>query len=193
MEQYLRATDIIDYGHAAVRAQAAALATGAGTAIDVAYRCFTFVRDRIAHTHDARGETITCAASEVLSFRTGFCYAKAHLLAALLRANGIPAGFCYQRLSRDGNGAPYCLHGLNAVYLDDIGWYRLDARGNTPEVDAQFTPPIECLAWPVTLPGEADLPEIWPDPLPLVVEALHASLSAEELWQRLPDIAIIGR
>lgn len=32
-------------------------------------------------------------ASEVLRERTGFCFAKSHLLAAPLRATGIPTGF----------------------------------------------------------------------------------------------------
>ena len=84
---------------------------------------------------------VTCRASDVLAARTGFCYAKSHLLAALLRANGIPAALCYQRLSIDGQGPPFCLHGLNAVHLPEHGWYRIDARGNKPGVDAQFTPP----------------------------------------------------
>ncbi|WP_338430147.1 transglutaminase domain-containing protein [Synechococcus elongatus] len=37
----------------------------------------------------------------MLEYRTGYCYAKSHLLVALLRACSIPAGFCYQRLSFD--------------------------------------------------------------------------------------------
>jgi len=36
---------------------------------------------------------VTCKASDVLIYGTGYCYAKSHLLAALLRANAIPAGF----------------------------------------------------------------------------------------------------
>ena len=24
----------------------------------------------------------------------------------------------------------YCLHGLNAIYLKEFGWYKVDARGN---------------------------------------------------------------
>lgn len=41
---------------------------------------------------------------------SGICYAKSHLLAALLRANKIPAGFCYPRLSAYENGSPYFIH-----------------------------------------------------------------------------------
>jgi transglutaminase-like putative cysteine protease len=71
---------------------------------------------------------VTCSASQVLLHGTGFCYAKGHLLAALLRANAIPVGSCYQRLRIDGTGPPFCLHGFNSVHLPAIGWYRIDAR-----------------------------------------------------------------
>ena len=59
--------------------------------------------------------------SSVLMHKTGYCYAKSHLLAALLRSNGLPAGLCYQRLSVDDDGAPYSLHGLNADFLKNHG------------------------------------------------------------------------
>jgi transglutaminase-like putative cysteine protease len=94
------------------------------------------------------------------------------LLAALLRANSIPSGFCYQRLSRDDNGAPFVLHGLNAVYLPETGWYRIDARGNKEGVKAQFTPPKEQLAFAVNIDGEIDFPQILSGPLPIVIEVL---------------------
>jgi transglutaminase-like putative cysteine protease len=125
----------------------------------------------------------------VLTARTGFCYAKSHLLAALLRANGIPAALCYQRLSMDASGPPFCLHGLNAVYLPDHGWYRIDARGNKPGIDAQFTPPVERLAFTVQLPGEANLPGLYVEPLAEVCHVLHRYQSAKEVAENLPDIA----
>ena len=91
-----------------------------------------------------------------MRYKTGYCYAKSHLLAALLRANQIPAGFCYQRLSIDDQGAPYSLHGFNGIYFPEIGWYRVDTRGNKEGVNAQFSPPQECLAFKIKLPEEAD-------------------------------------
>ncbi len=63
----------------------------------IAHRCFEFVRDEVRHSWDFKENPVTCHASEVLRHRTGYCYAKTHLLAALLRANRIPAGLCYQR------------------------------------------------------------------------------------------------
>ena len=144
-------------------------------------------RDSIQHSSDFQRNPVTCSASQVLREGTGYCYAKSHLLAALLRANGIPAGFCYQRLSVRGDGPPYSLHGLNAVHLPKYGWYRADSRGNKPGVDAQFTPPIERLAFMMSLPEEKDFPEILPDPLPVVVAALRNYSHWDALYENLPD------
>jgi len=190
MELYLAFTDIIDWKHPAVIGRARDLSAGLADTVSVTRRCFEWVRDEIKHSHDFGQIPVTCAASHVLQEGSGYCYAKSHLLAALLRANGIPTGFCYQRLSRDGNGAPFSLHGLNAVRLPGIGWYRVDPRGNRPGVDAQCVPPREQLAFSITMSGEADLPEVWPDPLPVVIEALRAHTSAVDLWKELPDLPL---
>jgi len=133
---------------------------------------------------------VTCRASDVLRHKTGYCYAKSHLLAALLRANQIPAGFCYQRLSIDDKGAPYSLHGFNAIYLPEIGWYRVDSRGNKDGVNAQFAPPQECLSFKIQLPEEADFNVILAAPLPIVVEALKSHNTWDSMLDNLPDISI---
>lgn len=124
----------------------------------------------------------------MLEHGTGYCYAKSHLLAALLRANNIPAGLCYQRLTISNDKPPFCLHGLNALYLQKYGWYRIDARGNKPGVYADFTPPIEQLAYPIVIQGEADLPEIWAEPLPVVVQVLEQGRDYRDVSENLPDI-----
>lgn len=124
-----------------------------------------------------------------LAHGTGWCFAKSHLLAALLRANGIPTGLCYQRLCRD-DGTGFTLHGLNAANLPGVGWYRVDPRGNKPGVDAQFCPPEERLAWPVESAGEMDFPEIWPDPVPVVVQCLRQSDGWEQVEVNLPDVEL---
>src|SRR5690606_15516280 len=116
----------------------------------------------------------TCKASDVLKHGTGYCYAKSHLLAALLRATGIPAGLCYQRLTISNDVPPFSLHGLNAIYIQQFGWHRIDARGNKPGVDARFCPPIEKLAFSIAADGDADLPEIWSEPLPVAVRVLES-------------------
>ena len=150
------------------------------------------MRDEIKHSNDHRMNPTTCSASDVLEHGTGYCFAKSHLLAALLRFNGIPAGLCYQRLSRNGKGAPFVLHGLNAVLLPDFGWYRIDPRGNTESVSAQFTPPKEQLAWPLAVEGETDLPEIWTDPLPVIVDVLSRFDTYDAVGDNLPDVQLIA-
>jgi transglutaminase-like putative cysteine protease len=187
LRKFLAASDVVDWRHPEVRALALQLGNGECDHIRIARRCFEWVRDEVQHSVDFHRAEVTCRASDVLARRTGFCYAKSHLLAALLRANNIPTGFCYQRLSFDGSGPPYCLHGLNGVWLPELGWYRVDARGNKAGVSAEFTPPIERLAFSAKIPGEADLPGTFAEPLPAVVRALRQYDDAIELAANLPD------
>lgn len=188
MNNYLEPSTYIDFTHPDVAAKARELAEGCKDAEQIAKRCFEYVRDEITHTGDARKGISTIKASEVLAHRTGWCYAKSHLLAALLRADGIPAALCYQRLSCSGyKPGTYCLHGLNAVYLEPYGWYRIDARGNKEGVDAQFTPPAEKLAF---TPGENeyDVEGLFSEPLPEVVEALQTYRTYEDMIDHFPDL-----
>lgn len=191
MEQYLGSSEYVDWKHPLVAAKAAELAEGFRSDEAVAKRCFEFVRDSIQHSWDHKANPVTCKASEVLAHGTGYCYAKSHLLAALLRANSIPAGLCYQRLAVGTEGPPFCLHGLNAVHLNNYGWYRIDARGNKPGVVAAFNPPTETLAFPIISALERDFPEIWAEPLPLVVKALTKNQTVEQVFENLPDIEVI--
>ena len=92
---FLKCTEIIDFDNEGVVAKAKELADGCGSDAEIAKRCFGFVRDEIHHTNDHKDDITTCKASEVLAHGTGWCYAKSHLLAALLRANNIPAALCY--------------------------------------------------------------------------------------------------
>jgi transglutaminase-like putative cysteine protease len=193
MENYLAATDIIDWNNPDVTRKAAELARDQNGPVAIARACFEYVRDQIKHSVDYQLNPVTCKASDVLKHQTGFCYAKSHLLAALLRANGIPAGLCYQRLTIDNDQPPYCLHGLNAVHLPDHGWYRIDARGNGKGISAQFNPPLEQLAFPLITDGEMDFPEIWPEPLPQVIRVLETQKSYQAVLENLPDIEIINR
>ena len=147
MNAFLESSEYIDWRHPLVYERAQELAFGTDDDLEVSKNCFEFVRDEIKHSHDYGLNPVTLKASEVLTHGTGYCYAKSHLLAALLRANGIPAALCYQRLTVDGVGEPFCLHGLNAVWLKEFGWYRIDPRGNKEGVNAQFNPPSETLAF----------------------------------------------
>lgn len=186
---YLACSEVIDWREVSVRRKAAVLASD--DKLETARRCFEFVRDEISHSVDINAEKLTCRASEVLQLGHGYCYAKSHLFAALLRANDIACGFDYQRLD-DGDGH-FMLHGFNVVYLPVYGWYRLDARGNKVGVNAQFTPPQEQLAWPTDAAGEIDYHFNLSEPLPQVVKALRQPLTVQQLWRVLPSEIEINR
>ncbi len=190
MDKFLAISEIIDWQHPKIVMCAEEVALGFETPVAIAKACFEWVRDEIRHSYDYQLNPLTCRASDVLEHKTGYCFAKSHLLAALLRTKQIPAGFCYQRLSIDDQGAPYSLHGFNAVYLPEMGWYRIDARGNKEGVNAQFMPPQEQLAFKIQLAEEADFPAILAEPLPMIVEALQAKRTWDEMLADLPDIAL---
>jgi transglutaminase-like putative cysteine protease len=185
---YLGRSDVIDWDHPAVLEQARVLAAGRDDVAAIVQASFEWVRDEVAHSRDFERNPVTWRASDVLLHRTGYCYAKSHLLAALLRANGIRAGLCYQRLSVGDSGPPYCLHGFNAIELPGVGWYRVDARGNRAGIDAQFTPPVERLAFGLQSAEEAEFANVFAEPLACVVDSLRRCGTWEEVLANLPDV-----
>ncbi len=191
MRPYLESSRYINWENSEIKQLASILSAASSTEEELVKNCFEWVRDNIKHSLEYQLNPVTCMASDVLQFKTGYCYAKSHLLAALLRANNIPVGLCYQRLSINDLGAPYCLHGLNAVFLKNYGWYRIDARGNNTQINAQFLPPEELLAYPVNLQAEADLPEIWSEPLEVVTSVLEKYKTYNEVSENLPDVELI--
>ena len=120
ISNYLRATEIIDWDNPIVSAEAREIVGGAADNTTKTQYLFEWVRDQIPHSEDIGSNIVTCTASEVLEAGTGICYAKSHLLAALLRANGIASGFCYQVLKRDPPFEGLVLHGLNGIYFEDF-------------------------------------------------------------------------
>ncbi|UXY15405.1 GNAT family N-acetyltransferase [Chitiniphilus purpureus] len=187
LSEYLAASAEIDFHHPAVAGLARTLHRA--SVPDTAHACFDWVRDRIEHCGDFQREAVPCSASETLAAGTGFCFAKSHLLVALLRANGIAAGFGYQRLTWEGPTPPYCLHGFAAVWLHGHGWYRCDPRGNTlPGVDCHFTPDREHLAFPIAHPGECTYPDIHAQPLPELIALLRECESVTQYRQRPIDL-----
>jgi len=186
MKKYTNESEIINFSHPQIASLAIRLALEKSSDLEIAQACFLYVRDNIEHTGDAKSPIPTCNASEVLEHKTGWCYAKSHLLAALLRANNIPTAFCYQRLfCNEYSKDSYCLHGLNAIYLKDFGWYKVDARGNKEGVNALFEPPIEKLAF-VLQEGESDIEGLFAEPLEVVVNAL--SQNYDLMIKNFPDI-----
>ena len=189
IDEYLKADDVIDYRNKSIMQLADALFQKANNELEFIKLAYEFVRDNISHSADIKEDIITCAASEVLEAGHGICFAKSHLLAALLRCKSIPTGFCYQKLILDDETAPILIyHGLNGVYIKELGkWIRLDARGNREDVDAQFSIDNEQLAFPVRPEmGEIDNFIVYPEPDVKVLEKLRKNKTRTELWDNLP-------
>jgi transglutaminase-like putative cysteine protease len=178
LSAYLAADEVIDHGHPLVREVVAELSRDAADSYAYARLAFEFVRDRIPHSQDSGDLRVTWRASDVLEQRTGICYAKAHALAALLRAEGIPTALCYQKFD--------VLHGLVAVRFGGT-WHRQDPRGNKPGVDAQFSLEGERLAFmPDRESNALDYSVLYAEPHPAVLSALRAAHDGRHLRQTLP-------
>ena len=187
MAEYLAPSPWIDSGHPNIQAHLAARPRGDRSEEEVIRDDFEFVRDEVAHSWDIGSRRVTGRASEVLRHREGICYAKSHLLAALLRGRGIPAGLCYQRLTLgDTPESGYCVHALNAVWIASRQrWIRLDARGNKPGVNAQFSLSEEHLAFAVRPDcGEVDYGTNHAAPHPAITRALEAHEDCRVLYAR---------
>jgi transglutaminase-like putative cysteine protease len=190
LTDYLAADAVIDWYNPLIQHKAAELTRSLTSDIDKARILYEWVRDVIPHSNDAGLDVVTCAASEVLQHGTGICFAKSHLLAALLRAVAIPAGFCYQvlRLDPPVDNEPV-LHGFNAIYLASLDkWIRVDARGNSGTINAQFSVDREQLAF--AMDAEADefiYDTIFAAPVESVVARLRKYTSRRDLWTDLPD------
>ncbi|GAA1504327.1 transglutaminase domain-containing protein [Streptomyces synnematoformans] len=179
LSAYLAADAVVDHEHPLVVETAYRLREVAEAPEAYAKGAYEFVRDTIPHSNDAGDLRVTCRASDVLKARTGICYAKAHALVALLRAQGIPAGFCYQHLG--------VLHGLAALRLPGRDWIRLDPRGNKPGVTARFRLDREQLAFvPDPAAGEYDDPLVRAAPHPATLEALRTAADRRHLDRILP-------
>ena len=108
--EYLKADDVIDYRNTSIMQLADELFQNSKDELAYIKAAYAFVSNHIAHSADKNEDVLTCTASEVLEAGHGICFAKSHLLAALLRCKGIPAGFCYQKLILDDETAPVLVY-----------------------------------------------------------------------------------
>lgn len=189
IDEYLKEDDVIDFGNKSIIQLADVLYQGTSDEVEYIKRAYEYVRDNISHSADINENVLTCSATEVLEARHGICFAKSHLLAALLRYKSIPTGFCYQKLILDDETAPMLIyHGFNGVYVKEYKkWIRLDARGNKEGVNAQFSLEKEQLAFPVRAEkGEEDGFVIYPNPDAKVLEKFKSYKTRTQLWDDLP-------
>ena len=186
LEDYVQATPYVNFTSPQIEELSAELFDSWQSETEKIRVAFHYVRDEIAHSWDIQNPQITCTATDVFKEKHGICYAKANLLAALLRSQQIPTGFCYQRLMLfDTPEKGYCIHALNAVYVASIQkWIRLDARGNKEGVDAQFSLTEEKLAFPVNeQKGEVDYPIIYTEPHKYTMITLEQATNAMEMYK----------
>lgn len=191
LADYLCEHEFVDYSHPLIQETVHRLRILEAPRLEQISAIFIFVRDNIPHSWDIQCTHITRKASEVLQQKTGMCYAKAHLLAALLRSLGIPTGFCYQRLTKgDVPESGYVIHGLNAIYVSPIQkWVRLDARGNRAEVQTEFSLEGEQLIYSARPElGEIDYLTIYAQPHPATLKALQEQTDCLYMMEHcLPD------
>ena len=184
-DSYLASTGCIDYNHPLVQEKVIELREKAESSLDYIKKVYEFVRDEIPHSWDIEATAVSRKASDVLKNNTGICWTKSCLLAALLRANGIPSGISYQLLTRadEDDSEGYIIHALNTVYIEEFDkWIRLDARGNKENVHAQFCIDEECLAFHVREElGEIDYRDNHPDLDSRLVLILQNSCNVREI------------
>lgn len=189
ISDYLKCDEVIDFNDKAVSETACRLFSEAADETGFIRAAYEFVRDRISHSADINAQELTYTASQVLAAGHGICFAKSHLLAALLRCRGVPAGFCYQRILLCENSDKLVYHGLCGVYISEADrWIRLDPRGNKNGVNAQFSIETEQLAYPIRPElGEKDVMTVYPVPDKVISEKLKRYNTRTELWGDLPE------
>lgn len=189
-DKFLEKTKYVDFDDPLVSSLAAKLKAESPDEVSLIERTYEYVRDEIHHSWDVLDTRVTVSASDVIREGVGICWAKSNLLAALLRANGIPSGFSYQRLTLgDTVDTGYCIHGLNTVFVSSLNkWIRLDARGNKDGVNAEFSLDEEILAFKVCSEGEVDYHDNHFEPDKGLMKVLEESEDAIDMYlHHLPD------
>jgi len=189
INKYLENDNVIDYENENIQNLADTLYQKSKDEVSFIKSAYEYVRDNISYSADIDNDKITCSASEVLKEGHGICFSKSHLMAALLRAKSIPAGFCYQKLTFDINKTSELVyHGLNGVYIKEYKkWIRLDARGNKDGINAQFSLDSEQLAYSInTEIGERDGGIVYPAPDKNIIENLKINKTRTKLFNNLP-------
>lgn len=176
INEYLLSSEILDFDNKIVSKKASELSKGLND-IQKVKSLYEFVRDKIDHSSDIYNNEISFKASDVLNKGHGICFAKSHLLAALLRCEKIPAGFCYQKVFI---GSEKILHGLNGVFLNEK-WFRLDARGNVGGINANFSINEEKLAYNIKNEFDGvDYPHVHSKPIPEIIKILKNYSALDE-------------
>ena len=151
MKEHLIETPSIDYMNPIIQEKVQELRNQSSDDLDYIKQSYLFVKDEIPHSWDIGTNIVSKTASEVLINKTGICWTKSCLLAALLRANGIPSGISYQLLTiAEDDSEGHIIHALNTVHVKDSKkWIRIDARGNNENQNTNFSLDKDQLAFQV--------------------------------------------
>ncbi len=76
MQQFLECSTYIDWEHPLIISKALELSAECSSDEDIAKKCFVFVPDEIKHSWDYKLNPVTCKASDVLQFGTGYVMPK---------------------------------------------------------------------------------------------------------------------
>ena len=183
--KFLAEHPYIDFSHPAIDTLCQTLFSGVEDNTEKARIAYHFVRDEIPHSFDIESDLVPVKASDVLLAKTGICHAKSNLLAAILRHEGIPAGFCFEHITlAHDEKLGYCVHGFNAVYLGK--WIKLDARGNKEGIQAEFSLEEFIPAFPPRKEyDEYFYPGIYAEPLADAMQMLEAANSREDIIETI--------
>lgn len=188
MDQFQKDSSYIDFHSEIIQEKIRELFSSTMSDIEKTKTAYEYVRDEILHSFDCNAAIITAKASDVLRYKTGICHAKANLLAALLRSQGIPTGFCYQHITlMDDDSYGYCVHAYNAVFVDNR-WIKLDARGNKKGVNAQFSLDKPILAFPNRKEyNEYFWKGIYASPHMPTMKMLEKAKNIQDIFDNIPD------
>jgi len=191
LDRYLEDTGVVDWQTPVVYEKAKGLPEPGASTENRIRAAFEFVRDRVqdclAEGHAS--EAIPCTASQVLREGAGLSYARCHLLAALLRAQGIPVGFGYQRLRDPGCRNGYALHGWAAAWLaDEERWLPLDPAGQSETGPLAFRlEPPHFARCPDPEAGEMHFPTLYARPARTVIDLLEKADTLTRIRPYLPS------
>ena len=188
-DRYLEDTIVVDWQTPSVLECAREFGRGAEHEQKRVEAAFLFVRDEIRQSLDGGPDELPCSASQVLKAQTGLSYAKSHLLAALLRAGGVPSGFGYERIVDSETSAGYALHGFVVCWFSSLErWVALDPRGNTATLHTDFRVegPPSLAHEPDPENGEVVSSVFFARPLKRVVDLLDRGESLGRVRRHLP-------
>ncbi|MFO1519523.1 MAG: transglutaminase family protein [bacterium] len=95
---YLLPTPLCDFEEAGLRHFREKIFKEAKDSAQIADRAYAFIRQKIPYAFDAWEVT----ASETLAKKSGMCFNKTNLMAALLRSAGVPAAYAMFWIRKDG-------------------------------------------------------------------------------------------